>query len=85
MFLIYVLWLMGIIFTVFFLTEIGIMIYKLMKKNEAVKGNLIAAIICIIISITCISSVLFMGVEKIIKYNADYLQMEKGNVESPAE
>lgn len=26
-----------------------------------------------------------MGVEKIIKYNADYLQMEKGNVERPAE
>ena len=39
MFLIYVLWLIGIIFTVFFLTEIGIMIYKLMK----IKGNLIIA------------------------------------------
>lgn len=82
---IYILWIIGIIFTIIFLTEVGVVIYKLSKKNEKVKGNIIAAVICIIIGILCISSALFIGVEKILKCNSSYSEIGKSIGEKSAE
>jgi len=77
LFLIYILWLVGIIFTILFLIEVGVVIYKLAQKKEKVKAHIVTAVICIIISIVCISSALFIGVEKILKYDTSYSEMSK--------
>lgn len=75
MFLIYILWLVGIIFTILFLIEVGVVIYKLTQKKEKVKGHIVTAVICIIISIVCISSAFFIGIKKILRYNVSYSEV----------
>ncbi|WP_407434493.1 hypothetical protein [Treponema sp.] len=69
MVLIYLLWFLGVIFSILMLTEIAVIIYRLVKKNGKVKGNIICAVVFVILSIACSSLAVFLFIEKISDSN----------------
>ena len=69
MIVIYLLWFFGIVFALLFVTEIAVIVYRLVKKSNPVKRNIICAVIFAIISIGCSSTAVIAVVEKVFDSN----------------
>lgn len=72
MILIYLLWLTGILFGLLFLTQMGLIAYKLYKKQDMIRNNIIFGIVFVMIAIACTSSAVFLGFEKVLQTPINY-------------
>lgn len=82
---IYLLWLAGILAGLLFVTQIGLLVYKIYKKQEKFAINIILAIVFIFISIACTSTAILIGIKKVADTDISYKETGKTIGETAAD
>ena len=77
---IYLIWLAGILSGLLFVTQIGLLVYKIYKKQEKFAINIILAIVFIFISIACTSTAILIGIKKVADTDISYEKQVKQSV-----